>query len=63
MNQIMNLMLSQYAKNPMFKRAQEMASGKSQEELMQTINNICQQRGIDINSAFNTFKQVMTGGR
>lgn len=47
-----------YQNNPMFKRAQQMASGKSEKELQQIAVNLCKQRGIDINQAFNQFQQM-----
>lgn len=43
--------------NPLYKRAQQMAQGKSEKELEQTALNLCKQRGIDINQAFEQFKQ------
>lgn len=42
----------------MFKRAQQMASGKSEKELQQIAVNLCKQRGIDINQAFDQFQQI-----
>lgn len=39
-----------------------MAEGKSEEELMQTAQNICKERGIDMNQAFEQFKREMMGG-
>lgn len=47
-----------YQNNPMFKRAQQMANGKSEKELQQIAVNLCKQRGIDINQAFNQFQQI-----
>lgn len=47
-----------YQNNPMFKRAQQMVSGKSEKELQQIAVNLCKQRGIDINQAFNQFQQM-----
>lgn len=43
--------------NPLFQRATQMASGKSEKELEQVALNLCKQRGIDINKAFEQFKQ------
>ena len=60
MTQMMNQQLSG---NPLFQRAQEMARGKSPQELEQVARNLCQQRGIDLNSAMNQFKQMMGQGR
>ena len=44
--------------NPSFKRAQEMASGKSEQELEQIAKNLCQQRGINLDEAKNQFAQM-----
>lgn len=41
----------------MFKRAQEMASGKSEQELEQIARNLCQQRGVNLDEAKNQFAQ------
>lgn len=54
---LMNQMLQQYQNNPMFQRAQQMAAGKSPQELRQIANNLCNQRGIDINDAMAQFKR------
>lgn len=60
MSQMMN---QQLQNNPLFQRAQEMARGKSTQELEQVARNLCQQRGIDLDSAMNQFKQMMGQGR
>lgn len=41
----------------MFKRAQQMAAGKSPEEIQQIAKNLCEQRGIDMNQAFEQFRK------
>lgn len=46
--------------NPLFKRAQEMASGKSEQELEQIAKNLCQQRGINLDDAIKQFQQVQS---
>jgi hypothetical protein len=38
-------MMQQIQNNPLFKRAQQMAKGKSEQELRQVCKNLCQQRG------------------
>lgn len=53
---MLNLMIQQYQNNPMFQRAQQMAAGKSPQEVQQIAQNICAQKGIDIDSAFSQFK-------
>lgn len=45
--------------NPMFARAKQMAQGKSEEELKQIASNLCQQRGINLEQAFEEFKKQM----
>lgn len=54
---LMNQMFQQYQNNPMFQRAQQMAAGKSPQEIRQIANNLCNQRGIDINDAMAQFKR------
>jgi hypothetical protein len=54
MSQIQNQLMS----NPLFKRAQEMANGKNEQELEQVARNLCQQRGIDFDSALKQFQQM-----
>lgn len=55
-----NLMAQTLMKNnPYFQRAVEMSKGKSEQEIMQTAQNLCKNRGIDINEAFNVFKMEM----
>lgn len=57
MNQAMNQMLMH---NPLYSRAQQMAKGKSEEELKQIANNLCKQRGINLDQAFNQFQRQMS---
>lgn len=62
--QMMGQMVTQQLQsNPLFQRAQQMAQGKSPQELEQVAKNLCQQRGIDLDSAMNQFKQMMGQGR
>ncbi len=42
--------------NPMFARAQQMAAGKTPEQIKQVAENLCKQRGIDINAAMQQFQ-------
>lgn len=51
-----NMMSQQLQSNPLFKRAQQMADGKSPEEIQQICKNLCQQRGIDLDQAIDQFK-------
>jgi len=43
--------------NPLFRRAQQMASGKSEDELKQIACNLCKQGGIDIEEAYKQFER------
>lgn len=47
--------------NPLFQRAQQMARGKSEEELKQIANNLCKQMGIDLNEAYAQFEKQFSG--
>lgn len=47
--------------NPLFKRAEEMAQGKSEKELEKVARNLCKQRGIDIDQAYKQFQAFMGG--
>ena len=54
-------MMQQIQNNPLFKRAQQMAKGKSEQELQQVCKNLCQQRGIDIEEAAAQFNSQFGG--
>lgn len=58
MQQMVNQILRS---NPLFQRAQQMAQGKSEEELKQIANNLCKQRGIDLNEAYIQFEKQFSG--
>ena len=60
MNQ-MQLMKQLMTSNPMFLRAQEMARGKTPEQLQQIAKNLCQEKGIDFDQALAQFKKQMNG--
>lgn len=57
----MNLMMNQLNANPMFRQAQQMAEGKSPEELKQTCENLCKQRGINFDDAWAQFQSQFPG--
>lgn len=61
MPNMMNLMMSQLENNPLFKQAQQMAKGKSPEELKQTCMNICKSKGVDFNQAWKQFQSQFPG--
>lgn len=50
-------MTNMFQNNPLFQRAQQMVQGKSEQEIEQIASNLCKQRGININDAFEQFKQ------
>ena len=54
-------MMNNLNSNPLFLRAQEMAKGKNPQELQQIAENICQEKGINIQQAFENFKQQFKG--
>lgn len=54
-------MMNNLNSNPLFLRAQEMAKGKNAQELQKIAENICQEKGIDIQQAFENFKQQFKG--
>lgn len=56
-----NLILSQLNSNPMFRQAQQMAEGKSPEDLRKTCENLCKQRGINFNDAWAQFQSQFPG--
>lgn len=57
----MSLMMNQMNNNPMFRQAQQMARGKSPEELKQTCENLCKQRGINLDDAWAQFQSQFPG--
>lgn len=57
----MNLIMSQLNSNPLFKQAQQMAQGKSVGELKQTCENLCRQKGINFDDAWNQFQSQFSG--
>lgn len=58
MQQIMQQMIRH---NPLYRRAEQMAQGKSEEELKQVAVNLCQQRGINLDEAYKQFQNFMGG--
>ncbi len=54
LNQLQQL----FANNPLFRRAQEMAKGKSEAELEQIARNLCQQKGISFEQAWQNFQNM-----
>ena len=58
---IQNMIQQMIKGNPLYKRAEQMAQGKSENELKQVAVNLCQQRGININEAYKQFQNFMGG--
>lgn len=54
---MLKMMQGQLQNNPLFRRAQQMADGKSEKELEQIAKNLCEQRGINIDRAMEQFKK------
>lgn len=56
----MDQVLKQQAESQasLFKRAQEMANGKTTSELEQIARNICATKGVDFDDALKQFKQM-----
>lgn len=52
------LLMAQFQQNPLFKRAEEMAKGKSPQEIEQIAINLCKQRGLNFDEALQQFKQL-----
>ena len=48
----MGFMMKQFGANPMFRQAQQMAEGKTPEQIKETCKNLCKQRGIDFDQAW-----------
>lgn len=57
----MDLLTSQLDSNPLFRQAQQMAQGKSIEELKQTCQNLCKQKGIAFEDAWAQFQSQFPG--
>lgn len=49
--QLMNIL-----SNPLYARAQQMANGKSSEQLEQIAKNICKEKGVDYEQAMHQFQ-------
>lgn len=56
-----NPQMARLGANPLFQRAQQMAQGKNQQELMQIAKNICNEKGLNIDEAWNQFQNQMRG--
>nr|DAL49288.1 MAG TPA_asm: antitoxin [Caudoviricetes sp.] len=52
------MLTKQMTESPLFKRAQEMAYGKSDEEMKQIARNICAQKGVNFDEALKEFNKM-----
>lgn len=55
MKQLTNRMMQN---NPLFQRAMQMVNGKSNDEIRTIAENLCKQRGININDAMKQFQSM-----
>lgn len=53
----MQALMGQFGNNPLFSRAQQMAQGKSPQEIEQIARNLCQQKGVDFDQAKAQFQK------
>jgi hypothetical protein len=58
----MGFMMKQFGANPMFRQAQQMADGKTPEQIKETCKNLCKQRGIDFDQAWAQFQSQFPMG-
>lgn len=58
-NAILQQMASQ---NPMAARALQMAQGKTDEQIKQICENLCQQKGINFSEVMKNFRNMMGQG-
>ena len=57
----MMFMLQNLTSNPLFTQAQKMTQGKSEQEIIMIARNVCNEKGIDFDSALTNFKSMMKG--
>ena len=62
-NMMANMMMSRFQADPLFRQAQQMAQGKTPEQLKQTCANLCRQKGIDMEQAMSQFQSQFPGLR
>lgn len=56
-----NMIQQMIKRNSLYKRAEQMAQGKNEDELKQVAENLCKQRGINIDEAYKQFQSFMGG--
>ena len=57
----MMFMFQNLNSNPLFLQAQKMTQGKNEQEIMMIARNVCNEKGIDFDSALSNFKSMMKG--
>ena len=58
-----SIILQQMAsQNPMAARALQMAQGKTDEQIKQSCENLCQQKGINFSEVMKNFRNMMGQG-
>lgn len=53
-----NSPINLFSNNPLFARAQQMAEGKTPEELQQIAINICKEKGLDLEQMLKQFQTL-----
>ena len=53
--------MTNIASNPLFQMAMSMGKGKSHDELKQIAQNICKEKGINFEEAYQVFQQQFKG--
>ena len=55
-----NAMMNNYFQNnPLFIRANEMLKGKDESEIKQVLQNVCEQKGLNLDDALAQFKNIL----
>ena len=56
-----NSLMNNLASNPMFQMAMTMCKGKNPQELKQIAENVCKEKGINLEEAYQAFQQQFKG--
>lgn len=56
-NNSLEMLKQQFANNPLFNRAIEMAKDKDESDLEQIARNLCKEKGINLEDAWNAFQK------
>jgi hypothetical protein len=60
-NQMVNQLFAKFGSNPLFQQAQQMAQGKSPDQIKQTCINICNSKGLNFDQAWQQFQSQFPG--